>query len=56
MKPLPLFKVFMSENVIEPLNSVLLSGFISQGQQVETFEEKLQDFFTNPYLLTIIPG
>ena len=53
MKPLPLFKVFMSENVVEPLNNVIMSGFISQGQQVETFEEKLQDFFNNPHLLTL---
>ena len=31
----PLFKVFMSEDVIEPVNSVLRSGFITQGAQVE---------------------
>jgi len=50
---IPLFKVFMSQDVIQPLNNVLMSGFISQGPQVEKFEEKLCEFFNNPYLLTI---
>jgi len=49
----PLFKVFMSEDVIEPLNKVVMSGFISQGSQVEQFEENLIKYFGNPYLLTL---
>jgi len=43
----------MSQDVLEPLNEVIMSGFISQGNQVEKFEEKLIDFFNNPYLLTL---
>jgi dTDP-4-amino-4,6-dideoxygalactose transaminase len=38
-KQLSLFKVFMSEDVIKPLNAVIMSGFITQGPQVEKFEE-----------------
>jgi dTDP-4-amino-4,6-dideoxygalactose transaminase len=53
MSNLPLFKVFMSEDVLSPLNDLVMSGFISQGTQVEKFEEKLTDFIENPYLLTL---
>jgi dTDP-4-amino-4,6-dideoxygalactose transaminase len=52
-KQLPLFKVFMSKEVIEPLNNVLLSGFITQGGQVDKFEEKLADYFGNSNVLTL---
>jgi len=52
-KPLQLFKVFMSEDVLEPLNKTLMSGFISQGEQVNLFEKKLTDFFGNENLLTL---
>ena len=50
---LSLFKVFMSNDVIEPLNKILMSGFITQGQQVEIFEKHLSDFFDNPFVLTL---
>ena len=50
---IPLFKVFMSEDVIAPLNDVLMSGFITQGQKVEDFENQLKTFFDNPYVLTL---
>ena len=53
MSNLSLFKVFMSEDVLKPLNDVIMSGFITQGSQVEKFEEKLVEFFENPYLLTL---
>ena len=53
MNTLPLFKVFMSEDVLKPLNDVIMSGFITQGSKVEKFEEKLIEFFENPYLLTL---
>jgi dTDP-4-amino-4,6-dideoxygalactose transaminase len=52
-KNLSLFKVFMSEDVIEPLNKVILSGFITQGEQVEKFEEKLKEYFENKNVLTL---
>jgi len=50
---IPLFKVFMSEDVINPLNDVIMSGFVTQGPQVEKFEEKLKEFIGNPYILTL---
>lgn len=53
MRNIPLFKVFMSQDVIEPLNKVLMSGFITQGQQVELFEEKLGEYFSNKNILTL---
>jgi dTDP-4-amino-4,6-dideoxygalactose transaminase len=53
MTTIPLFKVFMSNDVLDPLNNVLMSGFISQGNQVEAFEKKLVDYFENPNLLTL---
>jgi dTDP-4-amino-4,6-dideoxygalactose transaminase len=50
---IPLFKVFMSKDVINPLNQVLLSGSITQGSQVELFETALKNFIGNPYILTL---
>ena len=52
-KTIPLFKVFMSEDVIKPLNDIIMSGFITQGPQVEKFEEKLTEYFNNKYVLTL---
>ena len=48
-----LFKVFMSEDVLKPLNEVVMSGFITQGPQVEKFEEALIDYFGNNKVLTL---
>ena len=53
IRNLSLFKVFMSPDVIKPLNEVIMSGFITQGPQVEKFEEKLSEYFSNPYVLTL---
>lgn len=50
---LPLFKVFMNENVSNFLNPVLLSGSITQGKKVEEFETQLKEFLGNNYLLTL---
>lgn len=50
---IPLFKVFMSEDVIKPLNKVLLSGYITQGSQVEKFEQELGKFLNTKYVLTL---
>jgi dTDP-4-amino-4,6-dideoxygalactose transaminase len=48
-----LFKVFMSEDVRDPLNDVLFSGQITQGPRVEEFEKKLQETFQYPHILTL---
>jgi dTDP-4-amino-4,6-dideoxygalactose transaminase len=50
---IPLFKVFMSEDVLKPLNTMLMSGQITQGPQVELFESALKEFIGNPYILTL---
>jgi dTDP-4-amino-4,6-dideoxygalactose transaminase len=52
-KQFSLFKVFMSNDVLEPLNKVIMSGFITQGPQVDKFEEKLCEYFNNKYVLTL---
>ena len=43
----------MSEDVIKPLNEVVMSGFITQGPKVEEFEKALQTYFDYPYILTL---
>lgn len=48
-----LFKVFMSEDVIEPMTKVLMSGFLTQGPKVEEFERQLKEFFDTPRLITL---
>ena len=49
---IPLFKVFMSDNISHEITKVLTSGFISQGPQVEKFEGILKDYFGNQNLAT----
>ena len=50
---IPLFKVFMSEDVVKPLSETIMSGFITQGEKVEQFERELSSFFGNGRLLTL---
>lgn len=50
---LPLFKVFMHENVVEELKGVFTSGYITQGNKVNLFEEELKKWFNYPYILTL---
>lgn len=52
-KNIPLFKVFMSDDVMEPVTSVLKSGFLTEGPQVEKFERALKDYIGAENLLTI---
>jgi dTDP-4-amino-4,6-dideoxygalactose transaminase len=49
---IPLFKVFMSVDVLAPVNKVLMSGFIGQGPRVEEFEGKLKIYFAHEYVIT----
>jgi perosamine synthetase len=53
---IPLFKVHIPKSVDGPLLEVLHSGFIGQGAKVEEFEKKLQEYFDNPYVLTVNAG
>ena len=49
---IPLFKVSMSEDVLEPINKVLMSGFIGEGERVKEFELLLKRHFQNLMLVT----
>lgn len=51
MSEIPLFKVFMNQNI--DINGILTSGYITQGKVVEQYEEKLKQFFNYPYILTV---
>jgi dTDP-4-amino-4,6-dideoxygalactose transaminase len=51
-----LFKVFMSENAAPEVAKVLNSGYIGQGEKVDQFELKLQDFFMKDYIVTLNSG
>lgn len=50
---LSLFKVFMSKDVLEPVNKVLMSGNITQGKMNDEFESALQKKFDHEYILTL---
>ena len=43
----------MSNDVIKPVNDVLMSGQLTQGKQVEEFEKELKKYIGNPYILTL---
>ena len=53
---LSLFKVFVSEDVIKPVNELLMSGQLTQGPKVEEFEAALKNYIGNPYILTLNSG
>lgn len=50
---IPLFKVFMSEDVQGPLGAVLRSGFLTQGPQVEKYEQALKEYLGCERLLSL---
>jgi dTDP-4-amino-4,6-dideoxygalactose transaminase len=53
---IPLFKVFMAEDVDIELHKVLHSGFIGQGPKVEEFEAALKQYIGNPNMVTTNSG
>lgn len=53
---IPLFKVFMPESVMEPLQRVLLSGYVGEGPQVERFERELAPWFGSKSVLALNNG
>jgi len=53
---IPLFKVFMSNNVIDDLKDVLLSGYIGQGDKVNCFEYALNHFLNVKNVLAVNSG
>ena len=48
-----LFNTFMSEDVLKPVNDILVSGRIAQGERVDMFEASLQEFLNTPHVLTL---
>lgn len=46
----------MSEDVLEPVNRVLMSGYVGQGPKVEEFERVLSDYLGNPHVNTTNSG
>ena len=55
-KTIPLFKVYMSEDVDRPLLETIHSGWIGEGPKVEEFENILKKYFGNPYIATVNNG
>ncbi len=55
-KYVPLFKVFMSKKVTNPLLKVLFSGYIGQGPVVNKFEKIIAGFIKNPLVMTLNNG
>jgi len=53
---IPLFKVYMSKDVVKPLSEVLMSGYIGQGPKVEEFEKILKEYFTNYLIVSTNAG
>lgn len=52
-KEIPLFKVFMSEDIKNTICDTLMSGFIGQGVKVQEFEKMLRDKFGVNYLTSV---
>jgi dTDP-4-amino-4,6-dideoxygalactose transaminase len=50
---IPLFKVAMSPDVLQPVSDVLMSGYVGQGPKVDEFEKLLRDHFSVPYVNTM---
>lgn len=50
---IPLFKVFMADDTDFEVPKVLQSGYITQGKQVEKFEQALADELQHPYIVTV---
>ena len=51
--PIPLFKVFMSEEAVNNAKKVLQSGYVTQGPVVDEFENKLSSYFNVNKLITV---
>ncbi len=55
-KEIRLFKVFMADEVDQPMLEVLHSGWLGEGPKVEEFEKQLRAYFKNPRLTTLNNG
>ena len=50
---IPLFKVFNPSNIGSKIDKVFESGFITEGQQSDEFEDALCKFVKNPYSILV---
>lgn len=50
---IPLFKVKMAEDVLAPVNKVLMSGYVGQGAKNDEFEALLRKHFSVPFVNTV---
>lgn len=55
-KTIPLFKVYMSDDVDKPLLETIHSGWIGEEPKVEEFENNLKQYYGNPYIVTVNNG
>lgn len=53
---IPLFKVFIDENILESLGEVLYSGYIGEGPKVAEFEQMVSKKLNCPYVLGLNCG
>ncbi len=53
---IPLFKVFMADDVDEFVMPVLKSGYIGEGEKVKEFEAAVGKFIGNPNVLAVSSG
>lgn len=51
MKSVPLFKVFMPDNVAKVVLKTLYSGYIAEGDKVKEFTRAVGKFLGNPYVV-----
>ena len=50
---IPLFKVFMPDNALKGAKNVLNSGQLAYGEHTREFERKIQEYVSNPNILTV---
>ena len=53
---IPLFKVRISETILQPLATTLMSGYVGQGPRVDEFEKALAPLVGNHNVLTVNSG
>jgi perosamine synthetase len=53
---IPLFKVFMPDNVIASLQDTLNSGYIAEGKKTFEFNKKVSEFIQNPKTVLVNSG
>jgi len=56
MKKIPLFKVFMPDDVLESLRETLYSGYIAEGAKTRMFKEELSSYIENPNIVLMNSG